>query len=154
MMIKKINLPKERAGRIKFIREGLVLSRQKFANLLGLTKSTVQNWEEARAYGLTEHGAKQMVAGLTKLNVQTTFEWLMAGTGMPPVFPKDTFNKGRWRNCLQKPPVTKKLSSKNCCCFNSTPRAALIYSLQTMTCFLFMELGTLWQGNAILGTTL
>jgi len=91
--------PDARAQRIRDVRDALRLSRPKFADRLnevlgGAKKAaekppiplgTLQNWEEARFGGLSQKGAKLLVKGLFLLGVECTAEWLMYGTGNPPL---------------------------------------------------------------------
>lgn len=93
--------PEARAKRIRTIRDAIRLSRPKFAVRLNEALSvtpientsakqpvplgTLQNWEEARFGGLSAKGAKLLVKGLNGLGIECTEEWLMYGTGNPPL---------------------------------------------------------------------
>jgi hypothetical protein len=109
--------PKARAKRIREIRDALRLSRPKFAEKLNevlsarkvLAKSlipqgTLQNWEEARFGGLSQKGAKLLVKGLYLLGTECTVEWLMYGTGNPPLI---IFSNG-----LQQPKEEKIITQE------------------------------------------
>lgn len=83
------NITLEKAKRLKNIRKKLKLSRQQFASKFNLTKSSIQNWEDAKFNGLSTKGAKQLVQQMSRFNILVTLDWLMEGKGTPPIFPKN-----------------------------------------------------------------
>lgn len=87
------DIPKLRADRIKAIRTALNLSRQKFADKVGIKKSTLQNWEEGRHSGLSDKGAKHLASALVKAGIGISVEWLSDGTGLPPKMPESPLEK-------------------------------------------------------------
>lgn len=82
------NIPQERAQRVRTLREALRYSRQKFCDTyakFGVTPSTLQSWEAVRWNGLTEKGAKKLVAIFREEGLRVTVEWLMYGIGEDPL---------------------------------------------------------------------
>lgn len=73
----------KRSARIKLARRKIGLSQQALANALGVTRSSVSNWEA------TDGGAPT-IANLSKLATmaQVSFEWLATGRG-PMLFAHD-----------------------------------------------------------------
>ncbi len=79
---------KARAERIKRLREFVRLSRPKFAEKYakyGIKKNSLQNWESARWYGLTESGAIMLTQAFQDEGLKITIEYLMYGVGEDPI---------------------------------------------------------------------
>ena len=75
----------KRAARLKQLRKMAGLSRRLFSERHGVAVGTLQNWETARFGGLSEKGARVMLAALRKEGVVCNYEWLMTGVGSGPV---------------------------------------------------------------------
>lgn len=92
-MVKKPHNPSEelakaRAKRIKRLREYIRLSRPKLAEKYakyGVKKNSLQNWETARWYGLTESGAIMLTQAFQDEGLNVTIEYLMYGVGDDPI---------------------------------------------------------------------
>lgn len=94
MTDKKSNFADEKGQRIRALRTALGLSRQDFANISGVPKGTLQNWEDGRYSGINDEGADKIVSVMAdKANVQVSTEWLMYGAGQPPVLPTSIINQ-------------------------------------------------------------
>src|SRR3990167_4314664 len=61
------------------------LSRAVIERRYGLSASTLRHWEEAYGVGLTEDGAKQVVAVYQQEGIHCSIGWLLNGVGNPPV---------------------------------------------------------------------
>ena len=83
---------KERAKRLKCLREMTGLSRIKFQDRYGVPRGTLQNWETARFGGLTEKGAKNIVQVFHAEGISCSTDWLLFGTGSGPTFIEKTSN--------------------------------------------------------------
>ena len=90
-MVKKNTTPpelaKQRADRIKRVREILRLSRSQLAaqyKKFGLTYSSLKNWEDIKWHGLTESGATILAKAFQEHGIHVTVEWLMFGIGDDP----------------------------------------------------------------------
>lgn len=90
IMEKKIRQPseqgKQRAERIKYLRIELLdnISRPKFAKKHGISKGSLQNWEDVRYGGLTENGAQELLEAFQSEGINCTLEWLLYGKGETP----------------------------------------------------------------------
>jgi len=94
-MTEEMTLPKSklRAKRLRAIRQAVGLSRQEFADQVGVKKSSIKNWEDAFYSGLTIKGANVLIDGLkNNLYVHISLSWLMEGIGEPPIFPESILN--------------------------------------------------------------
>jgi len=84
----QLSYGKQRADRLRRIRESLKLSRnelcQKYKHF-GITASTLQSWEDVRWKGLTEKGAQKLVKAFKEEGLEVTVEWLMFGIGENPL---------------------------------------------------------------------
>ena len=93
-MAKKINLKtldlsgtslQARGTRVWAIRKMIFnTSRSGLKLRHGISASTQQNWEEARSGGLSEIGAKRVIAALAAEGIPCSLEWLFYGVGDPP----------------------------------------------------------------------
>lgn len=73
-----------RAKRAESLRRMTCLSRRAFEQKHGISASTLQNWEDVNANGLTEKGAWRLIHALKSEGVHCTLEWLMHGIGVTP----------------------------------------------------------------------
>jgi len=104
----KSELALARAKRIRTLRDALRYSREDFAQKYGekhgFTYSALQSWEAVRWHGLTENGARKLVACFKEEGLDITIEWLMYGTGTDPyeqavrkglasILPESAFNR-------------------------------------------------------------
>ena len=70
-----------RSKRLMCMRGMIGLSRREFCEKYDLSPGTLQNWEKARFGGLTEKGARRMIAHFKEEGVYSSFKWLMYGEG-------------------------------------------------------------------------
>lgn len=76
---------KARADRIRYLRESIDISREKFAKKHGIALGTLQSWEDVRYGGLTDKGAAQLVEAFQAEGIANcTIEWLMYEKGKKP----------------------------------------------------------------------
>ncbi|MAV28298.1 MAG: hypothetical protein CMF43_00620 [Legionellales bacterium] len=76
--------PRARARRLLALRGLAGLSRDLLHKRYGIAKATVQNWESARAGGLTRKGAQRILKVYHAEGVVCSFDWLMHGVGVGP----------------------------------------------------------------------
>ncbi|MEC8882166.1 MAG: hypothetical protein VX737_02640 [Pseudomonadota bacterium] len=86
MELSKVKQAKERAKRLLALRAMLGLSRDELYKRYAISKATLQNWESARAGGLTKRGAQQVFKAYQAENIDFTLEWLLHGIGAGPSF--------------------------------------------------------------------
>ena len=77
-------LPAIRGQRLKHLRKMTGLSRRAFSEKHGLSPNTLQNWEDGKASGLTEQGARRMILALQEEGIQASTKWLLYGNGTKP----------------------------------------------------------------------
>lgn len=77
-----------RGKRLKIARMQTGLSRAELEKKYGVSRLTQGNWENGKAGGLTEKGAKRMVYALKEEGLHCTLEWLLDGIGSAP-YPTD-----------------------------------------------------------------
>lgn len=75
---------KERGRRLKLLRSMTGLSRKALEQNYHISASTIQSWEDAKAGGLTEKGAKRVIQVFHKEGIQCTLNWLLHGLGPRP----------------------------------------------------------------------
>ena len=80
------NLPKERAKRLKSLREMTGLSRESFKKRYDIPRGTIQNWETARFGGLTTKGAHLIIRAMNAEGIQCNIGWLLYGVGPTPSY--------------------------------------------------------------------
>jgi transcriptional regulator with XRE-family HTH domain len=73
-----------RGKRLKLARKMAGLTREEVEEKYGISASTVQSWEAAKAGGLTEKGAQRAIAVLRQEGIWCTIDWLMYGLGEGP----------------------------------------------------------------------
>ncbi len=83
--------PQARGKRVETLRRMTRLSRRAFRERYGIAPSSLQNWEDAKGSGLTEKGARKIMALLKPDGILCSFEWLMYGVGPGPQITSDQF---------------------------------------------------------------
>ena len=73
-----------RCERVRQVRELTGLRRRSFALKHGIPNSSLQNWEDLKANGLTERGARRFVKALESEGIFCSIEWLLYGIGAGP----------------------------------------------------------------------
>lgn len=73
-----------RGKRLKLVRKMAGLTREEVEEKYGISASTIQSWEAAKAGGLTEKGAQRAIAVLRQEGIWCTADWLMYGLGEGP----------------------------------------------------------------------
>jgi transcriptional regulator with XRE-family HTH domain len=76
---------KDRASRVRRLREKLNLSRADLKKKYAISVATLQGWEDPRWGNLTDKGAKRLVKAYEQEGFQVTVEWLMYGIGPDPL---------------------------------------------------------------------
>lgn len=76
--------PEARGKRLKSLRMMAGLSRKALEDKYVLSASTMQSWEDAKAGGLTEKGAKRAIDVFRQEGIRCAVEWLLYGIGLPP----------------------------------------------------------------------
>lgn len=76
--------PKERGKRLKLARNMAGLTREELEQKYGISASTIQSWEAAKAGGLTEKGANRAISVFRQEGIWCTIDWLLNGLGAPP----------------------------------------------------------------------
>ena len=74
-----------RARRLLLLRGLAGLSRDQIFKRYGIAKATLQNWESARAGGLTKKGSDRVLKAYQREQILCTHDWLMHGVGASPV---------------------------------------------------------------------
>ena len=72
---------KERGRRLKLLRSMTGLPRKALEQKYHISASTIQSWEDAKAGGLTEKGAKRVIQVFHKEGIQCSLNWLLHGLG-------------------------------------------------------------------------
>jgi HTH-type transcriptional regulator, cell division transcriptional repressor len=75
---------KARGKRLKSLRMMAGLSRKALEIEYNVSASTMQSWEDAKAGGLTEKGAKRAIEVFRQEGIRCTVDWLLFGIGLPP----------------------------------------------------------------------
>jgi transcriptional regulator with XRE-family HTH domain len=76
--------PEARGKRLKSLRMMAGLSRKALEDKYDVSASTMQSWEDAKAGGLTEKGAKRGIEVFRQEGIRCTVDWLLYGIGLPP----------------------------------------------------------------------
>jgi hypothetical protein len=76
--------PLARGKRLKTVRMMAGLTRNGLEDKYGISASTIQSWEAAKAGGLTERGVQRVIPVLQKEGIFCTADWLLYGVGLPP----------------------------------------------------------------------
>jgi transcriptional regulator with XRE-family HTH domain len=76
--------PAARGKRLKTVRLMAGLTRGKLEEKHGISASTMQSWESAKAGGLTERGLKRIIPILQEEGIFCSSDWLYYGVGKPP----------------------------------------------------------------------
>lgn len=75
-----------RGQRLRKIRNMIGLTIIEFANLVKIGESTIRQWEQGKASGLSSKGAYKIWAALLNQEIDFTADWLMTGQGATPQF--------------------------------------------------------------------
>lgn len=73
-----------RGKRLKTARLMAGLTRKGLEKKYGISASTIQSWEAAKAGGLTERGVTRVIPILRQEGIFCSSEWLLYGVGNPP----------------------------------------------------------------------
>ncbi len=73
-----------RGKRLKIVRVMAGLPRREFEEKYGISASTIQSWEAAKAGGLTKKGVIRILEVLKQEGVFCTMDWLLSGVGVSP----------------------------------------------------------------------
>lgn len=76
--------PEIRGKRLKTLRKLADLTREDIAQHYEISSSTLRSWEDGRATGLTEQGARRIIAAFKNEGIQCSIGWLLYGKGNPP----------------------------------------------------------------------
>lgn len=76
--------PVARGRRLKTVRLMAGLTRSRLEEKHGVSASTMQSWESAKAGGLTERGLNRIIPILQEEGIYCSAEWLYYGVGKPP----------------------------------------------------------------------
>ncbi len=79
----------ERGKRVKRCRNIANLSREEMCDERGLNLNTLKGWELGKHGGLSEKGAKKIVARIARAGVKCSVSWLLTGFGEPPMLLHD-----------------------------------------------------------------
>lgn len=84
--------PEKRGQRLKSLRMMTGLSRKALEEEYHISASTIQSWEDAKAGGLTEKGAKRAIAVFKEEGIRCGVDWLLYGIGTPPQLSNKLFD--------------------------------------------------------------
>lgn len=76
--------PEARGKRLKTVRVMAGLTRSGLEQKYGISASTIQSWEAAKAGGLTERGIERVIPILKEEGIFCSADWLFYGVGKPP----------------------------------------------------------------------
>jgi HTH-type transcriptional regulator, cell division transcriptional repressor len=76
--------PEARGKRLKSLRMMAGLSRKALEDKYSVSASTMQSWEDAKAGGLTEKGARRAIEVFRQEGIRCAVDWLLFGIGLPP----------------------------------------------------------------------
>lgn len=98
---------KIRGLRLKALRKSLNLSRSEFAEKIGVSAYTVQNWEVNKNNGLSEDRTGYVINHLNRMGVDCSFSWMAHGTGVAPMIADPvsgqlTFNETHVAKTIEK----------------------------------------------------
>lgn len=83
-----------RGKRLKSLRMMTGLSRKALDEKFNISASTIQSWEDAKAGGLTEKGARRVIMVFKKEGIRCSLDWLLYGIGYPPQLSNKLFDEG------------------------------------------------------------
>lgn len=78
--------PGARGKRLKTLRKLTDLTREAIAKRYAISASTLRSWEDGKATGLTEQGARRIIDAFKREGIQCNIGWLMYGKGNQPFF--------------------------------------------------------------------
>lgn len=84
LILDQKSTPEARGKRLKSLRMMAGLSRKALEDKYSVSASTMQSWEDAKAGGLTEKGAKRGIEVFRQEGIRCTVDWLLYGIGLPP----------------------------------------------------------------------
>ncbi len=76
----------ERGHRLRQIRNMLGMTIEEFGAFCGKGESTIRQWEQGRASGLSHKGAHSIISKLHGSNVSCNVDWLYSGEEEPPKY--------------------------------------------------------------------
>ena len=82
-----------RGKRLKSLRMMTGLSRKALDEKYNISASTIQSWEDAKAGGLTEKGARRVITVFKKEGIRCSLDWLLYGIGYPPQLSNKLFDE-------------------------------------------------------------
>lgn len=82
-----------RGKRLKSLRMMTGLSRKALDEKFNISASTIQSWEDAKAGGLTEKGARRVITVFKKEGIRCSLDWLLYGIGYPPQLSNKLFDE-------------------------------------------------------------
>lgn len=82
-----------RGKRLKSLRMMTGLSRKALEEQYSISASTIQSWEDAKAGGLTEKGAKRVITVFKREGIRCSIDWLLFGIGFPPQLSNKLFDE-------------------------------------------------------------
>lgn len=85
--------PEARGKRLKSLRMMTGLSRKALEEQYHISASTIQSWEDAKAGGLTEKGARRVIAVFKEEGIRCSIDWLLYGIGTPPQLSNKLFTE-------------------------------------------------------------
>ena len=77
-------LSKERAERLRRLRNFSNLTRKELCEGAGININTYIGYEVGKYGGISKKGAEKVINYIEKKGVYSTVEWLMTGCGQPP----------------------------------------------------------------------
>lgn len=82
-----------RGKRLKSLRMMTGLSRKALEEQYNISASTIQSWEDAKAGGLTEKGAKRVIKVFKEEGIRCSLDWLLFGIGFAPQLSNKLFDE-------------------------------------------------------------
>ncbi|MBK2124461.1 helix-turn-helix domain-containing protein [Fangia hongkongensis] len=82
-------MEKKSGERVKQIRMMCGLSREDFSLKVGISKHTIQSWEQNKT-SLSSKGAEKLVSGVETFGVICSEQWLLFSLGAPPRYIHDS----------------------------------------------------------------
>jgi HTH-type transcriptional regulator, cell division transcriptional repressor len=83
--------PEARGRRVESLRRMTRLSRRAFQERYGIPAGSLQNWEDAKGYGLSANGAHKLITVLKPDGIFCTVDWLLHGVGQGPQLTERSF---------------------------------------------------------------
>lgn len=83
--------PDARGRRVESLRRMTRLSRRAFQERYGIPAGSLQNWEDAKGYGLSVNGAHKLITVLKPDGILCSADWLLHGVGHGPQLTERSF---------------------------------------------------------------